>query len=112
MKTYYFVFCKEDLLLEKTADGGYTIPLQEEPPIAEKPWTHIMNITPMEDGTEVRTYRIDSPITDDERYEMCGLRQSYYHLPKNLYLKAGKCQELLYWMATAGNGCHRLDSQG
>ena len=35
MKTYYFVFCKEDLLLEKTADGGYTIPLQEEPPIAE-----------------------------------------------------------------------------
>ena len=24
-KTYYFVFCKEDLLLEKTADGGYTI---------------------------------------------------------------------------------------
>ena len=97
MKTYYFVFCKEDLLLEKTADGGYTIPLQEKPPIAEKPWTHIMNITPMEDGTEVKTYRIDSPITDDERYEMCGLRQSYYHLPKNLYLKAGKCQELLYW---------------
>lgn len=97
MKTYYFVFCKEDLLLEKTADGGYTIPLQEEPPIAEKPWTHIMNITPMEDGTEVKTYRIDSPITDDERYEMCGLRQSYYYLPKNLYLKAGKCQELLYW---------------
>ena len=28
-KTYYFVFCKEDLLLEKTADGGYTIPYQE-----------------------------------------------------------------------------------
>ena len=136
MKTYYFVFCKEDLLLEKTADGGYTIPLQEEPPIAEKPWTHIMNITPMEDGTEVRTYRIDSPITDDERYEMCGLRQSYYHLPKNLYpgtAVLGSEHEILWrlWcsdaygyrylqemygmregdMATAGNGCHRLDSQ-
>ena len=30
MKQYYFVFCKEDLLLEKCADGSYTIPLQEE----------------------------------------------------------------------------------
>ena len=34
---------------------------------------------------------------DDERYEMCGLRQSYYRLDRPLYLKAGKCQELLYW---------------
>ena len=25
------------------------------------------------------------------------LRQSYYHLPEPLYLKAGKCFELLYW---------------
>ena len=30
-------------------------------------------------------------------YEMCGLRASYYKLPYELYLKAGKCQELLYW---------------
>lgn len=96
MKTYYFVFCKEDLLLEKTSDGGYTIPLQEEPPTAVKPWTNIMNITPL-DGVEVKTYRIDAPITDDDRYEMCGLRQSYYKLSRPLYLKGGKCQELLYW---------------
>ena len=92
MKKYFFVFCKEDLLLEKTADGGYTIPLHEEPPVEVKPWTHVMNITPMEDGTQVNTFRIDAPVTDDERYEMCGLRQSYYKLPRPLYLKAGKCQ--------------------
>ena len=97
MKTYYFVFCKEDLLLEKTADDAYTIPLQEEPPTEVKPWTHQMNITPMADGTPVVTYRIDEPITDNARYEMIGLRQSYYKLPRLLYLKAGKCQELLYW---------------
>ena len=76
MKKYFFVFCKEDLLLEKKADGGYTIPLHEEPPVEVKPWTHVMNITPMEDGTQVNTFRIDAPVTDDERYEMCGLRQS------------------------------------
>ena len=28
---------------------------------------------------------------------MCPLRQSYYQLPEPLYLKAGKCAELLYW---------------
>ena len=96
-KTYYFVFCKEDLLLEKTADGGYTIPFQEEPPTEVKPWTHQMDITPMADGSPVITYRIDNPIADSDRFEMIGLRQSYYKLPRPLYLKAGKCQELLYW---------------
>ena len=96
-KTYYFVFCKEDLLLEKTADGNYTIPFEEEPPTEVKPWTHQMAITSMADGSPVVTYRIDSPITDNERFEMIGLRQSYYKLSRSLYLKAGKCQELLYW---------------
>ena len=73
MKQHYFVFCKEDLLLEKTADGGYTIPFQEEPPTEVKPWTNVMTVTP--------------------------LGQSFYKLDKALYQKAGKCQELLYWDA-------------
>ena len=97
MKKYFFVFCKEDVLLERREDGTYTVPLSEEPPTEVKTWTHQMNITPMDDGTPVSTYRIDNPITDDARYEMCGLRQSYYKLPRPLYLKAGKCHELLYW---------------
>jgi NAD+ diphosphatase len=101
--TYYFIFCKEDLLLERLADGSYTIPLQEEPPVEVKPWTHVMNITPMDDGTTVVTYRVDNVpdiVTQHptpNTYEMCPLRQSYYRLPRPLYLKAGKCQELLYW---------------
>ena len=45
----------------------------------------------------MQTFRIDNPIADSERYEMCGLRKSFYKLPRPLYLKAGKCQELLYW---------------
>ena len=98
MKQHYFVFCKEDLLLEKTADGGYTIPFQEEPPTEVRPWTNVMTVTPL-DGVEVKTYKIDSPVCDGPRYEMCGLRQSFYKLDKALYQKAGKCQELLYWDA-------------
>lgn len=96
MKRYYFVFCKDALLLEVCADGTYAIPLQEAPPISLKPWTSVLNITPLGE-TEVRTYAIDTPVTDDPRYEMCPLRQSYYKLPYPLYLKAGKCAELLYW---------------
>ena len=96
MNRYYFVFCKDDLLLKQLPDGTYTIPCQEEPPTAVKPWTHFMSITPMADGTEVTAYRIDTP-SDMGDLQSCPLRQSYYKLPRELYLKAGKCQELLYW---------------
>ena len=101
MNKYYFVFCKEDLLLEKLPDGSYTIPLQEEPPTEVKPWTNVLNITPMADGTPVVTYRIDTPksslSTLHSSLEWCPLRQSYYKLSHPLYLKGGKCQELNYW---------------
>ena len=97
MKKYWFVFCKTDVMLEKNGDGTYTIPLSEECPITLKEWQTPHRITPMDDGTEVRTVSIDAPITNQERYEMCGLRPSFYTLSKELYLKAGKCQEILYW---------------
>lgn len=92
---YYFVFCKGELLLERKEDGTYTIPLVTEPPIMTKPWTYILDVTPL-DGVEVKAYSIDSPVLDP-RYESVPLRQSYYKLPEPLYLKAGKCEELLYW---------------
>ncbi len=84
----FFVFCQSDLVLEKNADG-YRVP--EEMPAEIKPWTTVMNV----DGS--KACRISSPLTGDTRYEMVPLRQSYYHLSKGDYLKAGKCHELLYW---------------
>lgn len=93
---YYFVFHRGDLLMERLADGSYSVPHGTEPPTTIEPDTHIMEVTPL-DGVEVRTYRITEPVTDSNRYEMCGLRASYYKLPHDLYLKAGKCEELLYW---------------
>ena len=106
---YWFIFCKTDILLIKQDEQNYTIPLSEKCPIKIHPWTHIMSTSPMEDGTEVRTLRIDNPseglqIADNcnikkEQLEQCPLRQSYYKLPANLYDKAGKCQELIYWDA-------------
>lgn len=105
MKNYYFIFSKTDLLLQRNADGTHTIPCTDDVPVRVNPWTHIMNIKPMEDGVGVKTLNIDSPdnleITDEELrnagYDFIGLRQSFYHLPLSFYLEAGKCQELLYW---------------
>ena len=84
----YFVFCQSDIVLENTPDG-YRIPT--EMPVEPKPWTTVMNV----DGE--KAYRIDQPLMDHPRYEMCGLRQSYYKLTAEEYGKAGKCHELLYW---------------
>ena len=93
----WFIFCQDDLLLQKTEEGKFTVPKGEEPPVVLKAWNYVHNITPMEDGTLVKTVRVDNPITSLEGYEMCPLRQSYYKLSRELYLKAGKCHEILYW---------------
>jgi len=84
----YYVFCQSDLVLEKVGEG-FAIP--QEPPTELKPWTTVMDV----DGN--KAWRIDNPIINSERYEMCPLRQSYYKLAEEDYLKAGKCHELLYW---------------
>ena len=84
----YYVFCQSDLVVEKVGDD-YQIP--SEPPTPLKPWTTVMEV----DGA--KAYRIDQPVTDAARYEMCPLRQSYYKLTAEDYRHAGKCHELLYW---------------
>ena len=93
----YFVFCKDSLLLERRDDGSMTIPCGNRPPVETKPWTAVLKVAPMDDGTPVVTFAVDHPVAGDARYEMCQLRQSYYRLPEELYLKAGKCAELIYW---------------
>ncbi|MBP7857190.1 MAG: NAD(+) diphosphatase [Prevotella sp.] len=107
MRTYYFIFSKSDLLLQRQPDGSYTIPCTEECPLALKPWHHLMDVTPMSDGTAVKAVRGVDPVrmevADEDLkasgYDFVGLRQTFYHLPMEFYLKAGKCQELLYWDA-------------
>ena len=103
--TYYFIFSKTDLLLQRQPDGSHTVPCTADIPVKTFAWTHVMKITPMDDGTPVKTFNIEDPqhivVTDEALreagYDFIGLRESFYHLPLELYLKAGKCQELLYW---------------
>jgi NAD+ diphosphatase len=97
MKAYWFIFCKDSLVLEKQCDGTFNIPQGEHSPLPIEKGATIHHIMPMNDGTEVRTYSICEPISETDKYEMCGLRKSYYKLSAELYQKAGKCHEILYW---------------
>ena len=63
MEKYWFIFCKSEILLEKTPDGKYTIPLQEDAPLdAAAPLGDIHNITPL-DTTPVKTYNTQAVTT-------------------------------------------------
>ena len=70
MKRYYFIFSKNNILLEQQSNGTFTIPCAEEVPIGIHPWTHVLNISPMDDGTEVKALMVDDPqsieATDDQ----------------------------------------------
>ena len=103
MECYYYVFCKDSLLLEQGADGTCNIPCANEPPTDTKPWTTILDVAQL-NGHDVKAYSIDLPIqaTESLVQETQGkiflpLRQTYYKLSQEHYLMAGKCAELLYW---------------
>lgn len=100
MDRYYFAFRKGDLLLERRDDGSYTIPFADRPPVEIEPGSRVMDVA-MGDGVVVKACRMAARARWDGRYELCGLRESFYKLPYDMYLKAGKCEELLYW--DAGN---------
>ena len=98
-KKYWFVFCKDDLLLEEQEDGTWDVPYQEEAPVELKPWTMVHEIT-MPDGITVKTYSISHPLSDTPHLQMSGLRNSYNLISHQQYLRAGKCAEILYWDST------------
>ena len=85
MQTYYFIFSTTDLLLQRLPDGKYTIPCTEETPVKTHAWTHIMEVSPMENGTLVKTMMLEDPqheaIIDPERsasgVAFIGLRASF-----------------------------------
>lgn len=57
----------------------------------------VMSVTPFDDGAEVRAVAVKESFVCGEGWEWCDLRSSFYKLPPHIYLKAGKCRELLYW---------------
>lgn len=89
--SYYFIFCKGDLLLTDTGQ----IPCSTTPPIPLNPWNTLHHLPDL-DGHSCYTARIDTPIVA-EGWQMIGLRSSFDILPAAIYGMAGKAYEILYW---------------
>lgn len=88
---YYFIFCKDTLLLSSAGE----IPAGNEPPVTLAPWQKLHRL-PQLDGNDCYTARIDTPVVA-EGWQMMPLRSSFDILPEALYLMAGKAHEILYW---------------
>lgn len=95
--TKWFIFCQDELLLRCDEANAYSVPEGEECPVKLKAWEKPRNVSMSLYGRTAKMVRLASPVTGMPGYEMCALRQSYYKLPSEDYLMAGKCRELLYW---------------
>ena len=76
MRLCWFIFYKDQLLLEKNENGTFTIPYREVPPINIKEKTTIHDITIL--GNSIcKSFSITSPVEESEQFVMVGLRASY-----------------------------------
>lgn len=94
--TYCFVFNKGSILLKNQGNGTFTVPTERDNVLEKCGDCTPLNIAPMADGTTCKAWDTNAELYL-EGFEWCGLRQSYYKLSAELYQKAGKAEELLYW---------------
>ena len=94
---YYLIFICNNIILQQEGNK-YSVPQAEEPPIAVQPWTTLQEL-PDFNGEKCTAYSITTPPKDGLPLGMVtmDLRASFHVLSKDMYLLAGKAQELLYW---------------
>ena len=91
MRTFWFIFYDDQLLLRHDATGG-RIP---EGPVAPLVIDHWIEAT-FDDGTTGRVATVDAPEAESP-YRFVGLRASWSILSAEWYAKAGKARQLAYW---------------
>lgn len=91
-KYYWFIFYKDQLLLQKGKDG-YVIPQGIEPPVAV---SHSLKLTNT-GNLCVRTASVEEPQDENGPFVWIGLRASWDLLDESFYSLAGKAYQLLYW---------------
>ena len=92
LMNYWFVFHKNDVLLKQTADGTYTIPFGDSCPFCLNEGAHVLNVTPMADGTLVNALETSEDVYS-AGYEWCDLRKLLYWDINTQY--CGRCGEKL-----------------
>lgn len=95
---WWFVFRKDELLLEKS-NGSYSIPYGTTPPVVPSAGTAIHTIT-AKDGTLCKAFSIVEPVKETSRYVMTGLRESHDLISPTCYQAAGKAREIIHWDET------------
>lgn len=96
MQSLWFIFYKDKLLLAKQ-DEKFAVPTGEEAPVGLSKSSSVMEVGTMDDGTPIKTFALNAPDINDTAFEWVDLRKSFHLLPREHYLKAGKCRELIYW---------------
>ncbi len=96
MQPLWFIFYKDKLLLAKQGEK-FAVPAGEEAPVGLSKSSSVMEVETMDDGTPIKTFAPNVPVINDTAFEWIDLRKSFHLLPREHYLKAGKCRELIYW---------------
>ena len=96
MQPLWFIFYKDKLLLAKQSEK-FAVPAGEEAPVGLSKSSSVMEVGTMDDGTPIKTFALNAPVINDTAFEWVDLRKSFHLLPREHYLKAGKCRELIYW---------------
>jgi len=94
---YWYVFYNDQLLLQKKAGGGYTIPFMDKSPVETYGRASLPQMVEMQDGTVAMAVSTDEPLEETDVYLPMGLRASYDHIDRYFYDQAGKAYEILYW---------------
>lgn len=94
--TQWYVFFKDNLLMQKTTEGTCTIPWGIQPPVApsKEQKTHRVLLPT---GIYAKTFAIDYPIAETSQWMMTNLRASFDHLKLEDYRAAGKAYQILFW---------------
>lgn len=95
-QSWWFVFYKDELLLEKKENGTFALPYGEIPPVFMIEKTTVHDVTTLE-GSNCKAFSLARPIEESAKYALVGLRASYECLPVAHYQAAGKAHEILHW---------------
>ncbi|MCM1107838.1 MAG: NAD(+) diphosphatase [Clostridium sp.] len=93
---YWFVFRKNELLVEHSAHGEYTVPADDRFQPSDMNCLQLCDMVALQ-GEVCRAVRVSEDSVANGRGEWVDLRQSFDLLPSQLYQMAGRASELLYW---------------
>lgn len=95
-----YAFAGDLLLLKKCRHQDGTpylrVPLGGEIP-ADLERGHTVHFVELPTGETVQTFALDTPIAEDDTWQMTGLRASYDLIPLSEYKAGGKAYQILYW---------------